>query len=208
MAKLPRLILVLTLVAALAGLVLALVESATREPIAAQRRLEMLRALKAVLPPVDNAPDSEVVRLVTGRNKKGQELERPFYRGRQGGELRGIAFPVTAPDGYSGNIEIMVGVDPHGAVTGVAILRHAETPGLGDKIARPDFTGRFLGKTLQSADWRVKKDGGDFDQLTGATISPRAVVGALRSGLEFFRAHRDQIVGDDGKEATDGDPAR
>ena len=198
MAQLPRLILVLTLVAALAGLILALVESATREPIAVQRRLEMLRALKAVLPPVDNAPDTEVVRLVTGRNKKGQELERAFYRGRQQGELRGIAFQVTAPDGYSGNIELMVGVDPQGAVTGVAILRHAETPGLGDKIARPDFTGRFPGKSLANADWRVKKDGGDFDQLTGATISPRAVVGAIRTGLEFFREHRAEIVGAEG----------
>jgi len=208
MAQLPRLIVVLTLVAALAGLILALVEGVTREPIAAQRRLEMLRALKAVLPPVDNAPDAEVVRLVTGRNKKGQELERTFYRGRQGGELRGIAFAVTAPDGYSGNIEIMVGVDPLGAVTGVAILRHAETPGLGDKIAFPAFTGLFLGKTLEDTDWRVKKDGGDFDQLTGATISPRAVVGALRGGLEFFREHRDEIVGPDGREETHDDAAR
>jgi electron transport complex protein RnfG len=203
MVNLRRLMLVLTLVTAVAGVVLALVEAVTRAPIAAQRRLEMMRALMAVLPPVDNAPDSDTVRLVTGRNKKGQELVRTFYRGRQGKELRGIAFAVTAPDGYSGNIEIMVGVDPQGVVTGVAILKHAETPGLGDKITRPEFTGRFLGKALGTADWRVKKDGGDFDQLTGATISPRAVVGALRGGLEFFRDHREEIVADT-KEASHG----
>jgi electron transport complex protein RnfG len=206
MVDLRRLMIVLTLVTAVAGAALALVEAVTREPIAAQRRLEMMRALTAVLPPVDNAPDQDTVRLVTGRNKKGQELTRTFYRGRQGGELRGIAFAVSAPDGYSGTIEIMVGVDPDGVVTGVAILKHAETPGLGDKIARPDFTGRFVGKALGSADWRVKKDGGDFDQLTGATISPRAVVGALRTGLEFFRDHREEIVAA-GKEAKD-DAAR
>jgi electron transport complex protein RnfG len=194
MVDLRRLMIVLTLVTAVAGVALALVEAVTREPIAAQRRLEMMRALMAVLPPVDNAPDQDAVRLVTGRNTKGQELVRTFYRGRQGNELRGIAFAVTAPDGYSGTIEIMVGVDPQGTVTGVAILKHAETPGLGDKIARPEFTGRFLGKALETADWRVKKDGGDFDQLTGATISPRAVVGAIRGGLEFFRDHRDAIV--------------
>jgi electron transport complex protein RnfG len=203
MVDLRRLMIVLTLVTAVAGVVLALVEAVTRAPIAAQRRLEMMRALQAVLPPVDNAPDSDTVRLVTGRNKKGQELVRTFYRGRQGKELRGIAFAVTAPDGYSGNIEIMVGVDPQGVVTGVAILKHAETPGLGDKITRPEFTGRFLGKALGTADWRVKKDGGDFDQLTGATISPRAVVGALRGGLEFFRDHREEIVADT-KEASHG----
>jgi len=200
MVDLRRLMIVLTLVTAVAGAALALVEAVTREPIAAQRRLERLRALTAVLPPVDNAPDQDTVRLVTGRNKKGQELTRTFYRGRKGQELRGIAFAVTAPDGYSGAIDIMVGVDPDGVVTGVAILKHAETPGLGDKIARPDFTGRFIGKALGSADWRVKKDGGDFDQLTGATISPRAVVGALRAGLEFFRDHREEIVAA-GKEA-------
>jgi electron transport complex protein RnfG len=201
MVDLRRLMIVLTLVTAVAGVVLALVEAVTRAPIAAQRRLERMRALQAVLPPVDNAPDSDTVRLVTGRTKKGQELVRTFYRGRQGQELRGIAFAVTAPDGYSGAIEIMVGVDPTGVVTGVAILKHAETPGLGDKIARPEFTGRFLGKALGSADWRVKKDGGDFDQLTGATISPRAVVGAIRGGLEFFRDHREEIVADT-KEAS------
>jgi electron transport complex protein RnfG len=136
-----------------------------------------------------------MVQLVTGHDRKGREQKGTFYRGRHGGQLSGIAFQVTAPDGYGGNIDIMVGVDPQGTVTGVAILKHGETPGLGDKIARPDFTGRFIGKGLDNADWRVKKDGGDFDQLTGATISPRAVVGAIRRGLEFFREHRDAIVG-------------
>jgi electron transport complex protein RnfG len=195
MVDLRRLIIVLTLVAALAGLILAVVESATRAPIAEQRRQEMLRALKAVLPPVDNAPDSDAVRLVIGRDRKGREQASTFYRGRHQGQLAGVAFQVTAPDGYGGDIDIMVGIDPQGTVTGVAILKHAETPGLGDKVARPEFTGKFVGQRLETADWRVKKDGGDFDQLTGATISPRAVVGAIRRGLEFFREHREEILG-------------
>lgn len=202
MVELRRLVIVLTLVTALAGLILSLVESATREPIAKQRREEMLRALKAVLPPVDNAPDTDAVQLVIGRDRKGREQQGTFYRGRQNGELRGIAFQVTAPDGYSGNIDVMVGVDPQGTVTGVAILKHAETPGLGDKIARPEFTGLFIGKGLDNADWRVRKDGGHFDQLTGATISPRAVVGAIRRGLEFFRDHQTEILGGDGGGAS------
>jgi electron transport complex protein RnfG len=202
MAELRRLVIVLTLVTALAGLILSLVESATREPIAKQRREEMLRALKAVLPPVDNAPDTDVVQLVVGRDRKGREQQGTFYRGRRGGQLTGVAFQVTAPDGYSGSIDIMVGIDPRGMVTGVAILKHAETPGLGDKIARPGFTGLFIGKGLDNADWRVRKDGGNFDQLTGATISPRAVVGAIRRGLEFFRDHRAEILGGDGGGAS------
>ena len=100
--------------------------------------------------------------------------------------------------GYSGNIAIMVGVDPQGEVTGMEILSHAETPGLGDKITQPWFKDMFKGKSLDNADWRVKKDGGEFDQITGATISPRAVVGAIRRGLEFFREHQDEILGASG----------
>jgi electron transport complex protein RnfG len=194
MVDLRRLIIVLTLVAAGAGLILALVESATRAPIAEQRRQQVIRALKAVLPPADNDPDADTVQLVIGRDRKGRDQVGTFYRGRQGGELTGVAFQMTAPDGYSGDIDIMIGIDPQGMVTGVAIVRHAETPGLGDKITRPAFTGMFVGKGLDNADWRVRKDGGEFDQLTGATISPRAVVGAIRRGLELYRQHRDVIV--------------
>jgi electron transport complex protein RnfG len=74
------------------------------------------------------------------------------------------------------------------------ILSHAETPGLGDKITEGWFKELFKGKNLDNIDWRVKKDGGGFDQITGATISPRAVVGAIHRGLEFFREHREEIL--------------
>ncbi|MBE0597672.1 MAG: RnfABCDGE type electron transport complex subunit G [Desulfuromonadales bacterium] len=190
-----RLALVLTLIAAGAGLILSLVESATRAPIAEQRRQETLRALRAVLPPVDNAPDTDTVELKIGQDRRGRDLSRTFYRGRIGGELAGVAFPVTAPDGYSGNIDIMVGVRPDGVVQAIAILQHAETPGLGDKIGADWFRGQFPGKHRENADWRVKKDGGDFDQITGATISARAVVTAVRQGLDFFQANADVILG-------------
>lgn len=191
-----RLILVLTLITSGAGLILSLVESVTREPIAEQRRLETLRALKAVLPPADNSPDADTVQMVTGQDKRGRDVSRTFFRGRQAGVLSGIAFKVVAPDGYSGDITVMVGVDPEGTVAGIEILSHNETPGLGDKITFPAFKGIFVGKNLENADWRVKKDGGEFDQITGATISPRAVVGAVRKGLEFFRDHRAEIFAD------------
>ncbi len=200
MKEIARLVLVLTLIAAGAGLVLSLVERVTREPIAEQRRQETLRALRAVLPPSDNAPDEDTVSLVTGLDRKGREVRRTFFRGRQGGALSGVAFKVVAPDGYSGNIEVMVGTDPQGRVHGIEILSHAETPGLGDRIAHDWFKDQFKGRTLEGVDWRVKKDGGEFDQITGATISPRAVVGAVRAGLEFFRDHREEIVAAQGGE--------
>jgi electron transport complex protein RnfG len=200
MKDILRLVLVLTIIAAGAGLVLSMVEAVTREPIAEQRRLETLKALKAVLPPVDNEPDADTATLVVGQDKKGRDIARTFYRGRKDGQLAGVAFRVVAPDGYSGNIAVMVGVRPNGAVAGIEILQHAETPGLGDKIAQPWFKALFAGKTLDNADWRVKKDGGDFEQITGATISPRAVVSAVRQGLEFYRQNRQHIVAEGGNQ--------
>ena len=194
MNSMPRLILVLTLITAGAGLILSLVELVTREPIAEQRRLETLRALKAVLPPANNSPDEDTVQLVTGKDKRGRDVQRTFFRGKQDGALSGVAFKVVAPDGYSGNIDIMVGIDPSGTIAGIEILSHAETPGLGDKITLPSFKANFAGKNLGNTDWRVKKDGGEFDQITGATISPRAVVGAVRKGLEFYRDHRVEVL--------------
>lgn len=196
MSGVLRLVLILTLITAGAGLILSLVESVTREPIAEQRRMETLRALQAVLPPVDNSPDADTVQLVAGQDKRGRDLMRTFYRGRKQDVLNGVAFKVIAPAGYGGDISVMVGVDADGTVIGIEILTHNETPGLGDKISRPEFKGMFAGKNLENADWRVKKDGGEFDQITGATISPRAVVSAVRAGLEFFRDHRTEILAD------------
>ncbi len=198
MKEMTRLLLALTLIAACAGFILSQVERATREPIKEQRRLQMLKALSAVLPPFDNSPDTDKVELQDGLDKKGQPLMKTFYRARQGGELKGVAFKVIAPDGYSGNIEIMVGVDPRDLVNGIAIVSHAETPGLGSKIDEPAFKDQFKGKGLDNIDWRVKKDGGEFDQITGATISPRAIVGAVSKGLEFYRQHRAEVITDQG----------
>ena len=194
MKDILRLAIALTLITVGAGFILSMVESVTREPIAEQRRLEMMRALEAVLPGMEIDPEADSVELVTGTDRKGRDVIRTFYRGRRQQELAGIAFSVVAPDGYSGNIAIMVGIDPEGTVAGIEILSHAETPGLGDKIAHESFKGQFKQKNLKNIDWRVKKDGGEFDQITGATISPRAVVKAVKAGLEYFREHRQEIV--------------
>ena len=194
MNSLVRLTLTLTLITACAGLVLSLVGQVTRAPIAEQRRLEMLRALESVLPPFDNEPVGDRVELVTGKDRRDREIKMIIYRGRLEEGLSGLAFKVKAPDGYSGTIEVMVGITPDGTVQGIEILTHNETPGLGDKIEAEGFRGQFTGRNLDNADWRVRKDGGEFDQLTGATISPRAVVGAVRKGLEFYRDNQQTIL--------------
>jgi Na+-translocating ferredoxin:NAD+ oxidoreductase subunit G len=194
MKEMSRLLITLTLIAACAGLILSMVESATREPIKEQRRLQMLKALSAVLPTFDNSPDTDTVVLQNGVDKKGKPVEVTFYRGRNNQQLVGTAFKVIAPDGYSGNIEVMVGLTPKQKINAIEILAHAETPGLGSRIVEPVFKEQFKSKSLDNADWRVKKDGGQFDQITGATISPRAIVGAVKKGLEFYRDHQDEIT--------------
>ncbi len=194
-----RLLIALTLIASCAGFLLSLVESATREPIKEQRRLQMLKALSAVLPEFDNSPDTDIVTLENGVDKKGRPIQVTFYRARKEQQLVGTAFKVVAPDGYSGNIEVMVGVIPDQQVNAIEILSHAETPGLGDKITQSSYKDGFKGKSLDNADWRVKKDGGEFEQITGATISPRAIVGAVKKGLEFYRENKLKILAEGGQ---------
>ncbi len=126
--------LVLTAICFAASLALTQVYELTREPIAHQKRLEVLRAIRAVLPDINNEPDRDLVRLQFDE-PGGQSKEVTFFRGRLDRELAGVAFVVDSREGYGGRIEIMLGVDPQGTVLGVEVLGHLETPGLGSKIA-------------------------------------------------------------------------
>ncbi|MBF0589853.1 MAG: electron transport complex subunit RsxG [Magnetococcales bacterium] len=184
----------LMIVGAVATAVLAATEMVTREPIKEAKRLEILRALTQVLPEgFDNAPDNDTVQMIDKRlNRK--ETPVTFYRARKSGSTLGAAFVVTAPDGYSGDIDIMIAVNPQEILTGVQVVAHKETPGLGDKVVLTDWPDKFRGKTLDNAKWGVKKDGGEFDQFAGATITPRAIVAAVKRGLEMFKDHKESIL--------------
>jgi electron transport complex protein RnfG len=169
----------------LAAVVLAFTDHVTRGPIAEQRRQEVVRALAAVLPPHTNEADQDTREVTPG---DGPPVT--LHLARRDGEWVATALRVTAPDGYSGNIELMVGVDRKGVLTGVAVLAHAETPGLGDRITQDrNWLPAFRGRTLENTRWAVKKDGGDIDQFTGATITPRAVTHAVRRALELCRTY-------------------
>jgi electron transport complex protein RnfG len=105
---------------------------------------------------------------------------------------------VTARDGYAGPIRVLVGIEYDGTVTGIRILEHRETPGLGDRIVstRSDWVFQFDGHSLGNPDvtgWALKRDGGQFDQLTGASVTPRAVISAVKETLIYFDVHRDEI---------------
>jgi electron transport complex protein RnfG len=120
------------------------------------------------------------------------------YRGTVNLRVTALAYEVVG-QGYAGDIRLILGVDADGRVLGVRVLTHTETPGLGDKIeaSRDDWILGFDGLSLGNPPvtrWAVDKDGGDFDAFSGATITPRAVVGAVREGLEFFRQHRTALV--------------
>jgi electron transport complex protein RnfG len=195
MRDILRLIVVLTCICIASAIALAKVYDLTKGPIAHQKRLEVLRAIKAVLPPYDNEPDRDMVKVPMGVDKKGEEIQGVFYRGRKEGQLTGFALKVSSPEGYGGTIEVMVGLLPDGAINGIEILSHLETPGLGAKIREAKFKDRFKGRNLSNTKWAVKKDAGDIDGITGATISSRAVIEAVKGGLEFYGDHEEAIAG-------------
>jgi len=193
MRDIIKMIVVLTLFCVAAAAILAEVYDVTKGPIAQAKAEEVRRAIRAVLPPYDNQADEDFIEKKMGVDKKGKDILRKVYIGKKQGEIVGRAFMVVAPDGYGGNIEIMMGVSPDGKITGIEIISQAETPGLGAKIASEETwpgkgsgPGGLVGKSLAD-NLKVKKDGGEIDQITGATISPRAVVKAVKKGLEFHK---------------------
>lgn len=182
-----------------ATLLVAVTERQTREQIAENQRQALLDGIHALIPDAqyDNAILEDTLTLPANESL-GLESPQTAYRARRDGEPVAVVMPVVAPNGYSGRIHMLVGIYHDGTLAGVRVLEHRETPGLGDKIdaKRSDWITGFSGKSLdnpQPRNWRVKKDGGVFDQFTGATITPRAVVNAVRRSLEYFANNRDDL---------------
>lgn len=177
------------------GVVLAATDLVTAEPIAARAMEDKQNSLTQVIPVAihDNNPVMDTVAL---KDHEGKEVT--VYRATKGGKVTGLAYEIVGT-GYAGEVKLMLGVDAEGKVLGVRALAHKETPGLGDKIdvAKTDWITRFTGLSLDNPTkdkWKVKKDGGQFDQFSGATITPRGVVGAIRTGLEFFAENKTKML--------------
>jgi electron transport complex protein RnfG len=185
---------------AVAGTTLvAITEFTTADAIVENERQLLLRNLYALLPPerLDNDIATDTVQLPAS-DLLGTEVESIAYRARLQGEPVAVIFNSVAPNGYSGKIYLLVGVYADGSLAGVRVVKHAETPGLGDgiEIRKSPWIRGFDGKSLDNpgaAGWRVKRDGGEFDQLTGATITPRAVVAAVRNTLLYYQQNADII---------------
>ncbi len=185
---------------AVAGTTLvAVTEFTTEDAIVENERQLLLRNLYALLPAdqLDNDIASDTLELPAAP-LLGTESISIAYRARLQGEPVAVIFNSIAPNGYNGKIHLLVGVNLDGSLAGVRVIKHAETPGLGDgiEIRKSPWIRSFDGKSLDNPDaagWRVKRDGGEFDQLTGATITPRAIISAVRNTLLYYRHNADMI---------------
>lgn len=188
MREFLRLAGILTLVSIISAWALSSTYNITKPIIDLKRYQKKIEALSQVLPPFDNQPDKEMVKLTT---EKGEVIE--FYVGRKNGEPTGVAFKKNTV-GYGGNIALMIGVTPQGKIYGIQVMEQNETPGLGAKISHPNFLKQFTNKDLASTRWEVKKMGGDFDQISAATVSSRAITKGIKEGLNFFQSNKEKIL--------------
>lgn len=194
-----RTVLILAAVLAAVALLVLLLTQGTREPITRNEAAQMMKVLRMVLPPggFDNEPHLDRI-LVRAPALLGSDEALPLYRARLGAQPVAAVLTVVAPHGYMGPITLLVAITTDGRIHAVRALSHDETPGLGDRIDRDrsDWIEGFRGRSLTdppAGRWNVRRDGGDFDQMTGATVTSRAVVAAVHDALLYFEQHREEI---------------
>lgn len=175
----------------------------THEQIAENERLFVLKNLHELIPESlhDNDLLENTVQIVDS-SAFGSEHEVTIYRAIKDGQLIALVASPTAPDGYNGSIKLLVAIKKNGELMGVRAISHHETPGLGDAIDtnKSDWIYSFNSKSLQEPEikqWRVKRDGGEFDQFTGATITPRAVVKMVLKTLQYYKANHNVLTNTD-----------
>lgn len=178
---------------------LAFTFSQTRAPIAKSEEQEKLKLISQLLPP--DLFDNNVVRdtlTLKADALLGTSDDSQAYRARLHGQPSAVVLEAIAPDGYSGKISLLVAIKASGEIAGVRVASHRETPGLGDyiELGKSNWIKNFDGASqarYKDPDWKVKKDGGQFDYMAGATITPRAVVKAVHKTLQYFEANRDKL---------------
>lgn len=179
--------------------VVAYTHDRTAERIHDNERLALLKSLNEIIP--SDRYDNDIfhdILYVHNRDLLGTDKPVPVYRARKNGWPVAAVLAPVAPDGYNGNIRLLVAINLDGTLAGVRVVQHRETPGLGDGIetSNSDWILGFNGKSLDNPGkdgWKVKRDGGEFDQFTGATITPRAVVKAVHNALLYYRIHGHEL---------------
>jgi electron transport complex protein RnfG len=189
----------LAVIAAICTTLVAATYQLTKERIVANEKAMLEQALQPALAGVfyDGGVSESRLVLLPPHDLPGSDAAL-IYRVYAQDKPVAALFAVTARDGFSGVIRILVGVEFDGTITGVRILQHRETPGLGDKIesTRSDWIFQFDGRSMGNPEvtgWAIRNDGGEFDQLTGASVTPRAVIGAIRDTLLYVAEHRDEV---------------
>jgi electron transport complex protein RnfG len=186
-----KMVVVLLVICTTSGVVLSYVNEATIAP----REYQYIKfvqepSIKAVLSDYDNDPVKERIKLVVGEDEEGKPVELVVFPAKKGGETQAVAYSAAAK-GYHDLIEVMVGVDPEGTLTGISIMTHTETPGLGARIVEPGFTAQFAGLDLETA--KLSAEGGKVDALSGATFSTMGVITAVDTALEEFPQIKKEI---------------
>lgn len=190
---------ILALFAIACTLAVSLVSELTKDRIKVQEQQQLLRTLHSIIDPsrYDNDIANDCI-LITAP-ELGSDKIKTAYIARKSGQVVAVAMTSTAPRGYNGNIDFIMAINLDGTVSGVRVLKHQETPGLGDKveIRKSNWINSFTDKKMLSEDdsrWAVSKDNGMFDQFTGATITPRAVVKGVKSTLNYFNSNKSKLL--------------
>lgn len=183
-----------------ASFLLGIADFGTRDTIKLRLEEDLKASLEEVVPAdlYDNELLNDMISIESSDANLGAK-QTLVYLAKQQAQVSAVCFKFVAPDGYSGAINLVMGIAKSGEILGVRVISHAETPGLGDKIevTKTQWILSFNGKSLDNlttSEWAVKKDGGTFDQFAGATITPRAVVNAIKRGLDFFKMHQQELL--------------
>jgi len=190
---------ILALFAIACTLAVSLVNELTKDRIKIQEQQQLLRTLHSIIEPSRYDNDIANDCIMVSAPELGSDNVKTAYIARKAGHVVAVALTSTAPRGYNGNIDFIMAVNIDGSVSGVRVLKHQETPGLGDKIEikKNDWINSFTGKKILSDDdsrWAVSKDNGMFDQFTGATITPRAVVNGVKDTLNYFNRNKAMLL--------------
>jgi electron transport complex protein RnfG len=178
--------------------IVGIVHSLTKDEIATQKQQQLIKQLSQVVNPDSHNNEMANDCFMIDVPELGSSTLQKAYLAKKDNTPVAVALTATAPDGYNGNIKMLIGIKADGVVSGVRVLEHNETPGLGDKVElrKDDWITSFNGKKSveeQDPRWNVTKDGGLFDQFTGATITPRAVVKSVYKALTYFNNNKNEL---------------
>lgn len=190
-SSLFNMIFVMLIVCGLSAWALGYVYQITKEPIDIAKNQKTVDAIAKIVGEFDNNPFDEKTNINAGKSK----LE--MFPARQNGNISAVAIKTYSKNGFSGKIELIIGISMDGTILGYKVIEHAETQGLGSKITEKKFSDQFVGLNTKSSEYKLSNDGGEVDALTGATISSKAVVDAIGKAAKAYNKFSAGASGDE-----------